>query len=72
MKLKKYKNYLSFAVSTLLFILIIAYSVILYAGWDNDLGDGADLFEVNLPIIDWQKYTNLSKQYEEGIIEEST
>lgn len=69
MELKNYKNYLQFLVSIVLFVVILIYSLVIYFGWNNPIDKSKQEIEVALPVIDWQKYTNLSKQYEKDKIE---
>lgn len=69
MELKNYKNYLQFFVSIVLFTAIVIYTLVIYFGWNNPIDKSKEEIEVALPVIDWQKYTNLSKQYEKDKIE---
>lgn len=62
MDLQKYKNYLPFILTTILFLLIILFSLILYINWNKKLTNGETLVEINLPVINWDKYMDLSKQ----------
>lgn len=62
MDLQKYKNYLPFILTTILFLLIILFSLILYINWNKKLSDGETSVEINLPVINWDKYMDLSKQ----------
>ena len=63
MIIQKYQNYLNFFLGMLLFLIIIIYSVVLYLGWNEDLENGDYVVEVSLPVMDWNTYSNLSKQY---------
>lgn len=69
MELKNYKNYLQFLISMVLFIAIMVYSLVIYFGWNKAIDQSKEEIEVALPVIDWQKYTNLSKQYEKDKME---
>lgn len=62
MNLKKIKNYLIFILSILCFAITIIYSLNIYLNWDKVIQD-EEILEVSLPIMDWNKYSNLSKQY---------
>lgn len=62
MDLQKYKNYLPFILTTILFLLIILFSLILYINWNKKLTNGETSVEINLPVINWDKYMDLSKQ----------
>ncbi len=67
---QKHKNYLHLIIIGVLFLITCAYSSMIYLKWDAEVGlDEETAVEVNLPIIDWRTYTELSKQYENGIIE---
>ncbi len=68
MNLQKYKNYLPFIISTTLFLIIIIYSLIIYINWDKKLQNNETNVEINLPVINWDKYMNLSKQTNGNII----
>ncbi|PIR55501.1 hypothetical protein COU74_00570 [Candidatus Peregrinibacteria bacterium CG10_big_fil_rev_8_21_14_0_10_36_19] len=61
--LNKYKEYWLFFVCILLFFVLIGYVLYIYFTW-NANGNGDDPIEVSLPVIEWQKYTNLSKTQE--------
>ena len=56
------KRYLSFLLTLILFFGIIVYSGVLYVKWDNEATNGVSEVEISLPVIDWGKYSNLSKQ----------
>ena len=61
--LKKYKEYGAMVLCAVLFIASLIYLGILYISWDKPLDSKADVVEVNLPVIEWAKYMELSKQY---------
>lgn len=65
MNIKVYKNYFSFIISIAIFIVIIGYSLFVYMKW-NVITDekNKSSVEVNLPVINWDKYSNLSKKFE--------
>ena len=46
-----------------MFAIVLIFSVYLYIGWDDIEESSSSELEVNLPVISWGKYTNLSKQY---------
>ena len=56
------KRYLSFLVTLAMFSVILVYSVVLYVKWDNEATNGVSEVEISLPVIEWGKYNNLSKQ----------
>ncbi len=68
MDFKKYKDYIAFALSTLLFVMGMIYLAYSYIIWDDPVDMDGNSIEVNLPIIEWGKYTELSKQYDNGIL----
>lgn len=57
------KNYWPFFICTGLFLMIIFYSIVVYAGWNRPAENGLSV-EVNLPVLDLEKYSSLSKQLE--------
>lgn len=57
------KDYIYFLIGLVFFSMIIIYSAIIYARWNNEVADDA-IVEINLPIIDWNSYFSLSKQLE--------
>ncbi len=56
-----FKNYSYFLISLMLFLVIIIYSGIIYINWDKEIDKSEIAVEINLPVIDWNKYLNLSK-----------
>lgn len=68
MDIKKYKNYLTIILTVILFLTILIFNLIIYLNWDGDISNEENSVEVNLPIIEWAKYTDLSKQYNEDIM----
>lgn len=71
--LRAYKNYVMFIISLALFSVIIIFSLIIYIGFNDELieesGDSEFSVEVNLPVLNVQKYSNLSKQYSDDNIQ---
>jgi len=55
------KNYAYFLASLVLFIIIAIYSTIIYINWNEEIDKSTIAVEINLPVIDWNKYLNLSK-----------
>ena len=68
-KIRKYREYLIFIIITCLFVITVIYAGIIYFRWDKVVNEMAEEVEVSLPIIDWEGYSELSKQYENDIIE---
>lgn len=52
-----------FGFSVVLFIVLLVYGGILYLNYNEPTTQNGMTVEVNLPVIDWQKYQNLSKHY---------
>lgn len=61
--LKQYKSYSYFMVTVILFIISLIVLAILYFQWDNKIPESEYKIEINLPIMDWASYENLSKKY---------
>lgn len=66
MNIKRYKPYFSFIITIALFLVLIIYTAILYLNWDNKVEKDTYEIEVSLPIIDWQRYSSLSKQLKDS------
>lgn len=64
---RNWKEYWLFYVVIALFAITLIFGAILYSKWDNPVEENG--VEVNLPIIEWAKYTNLSKQLQSDTIE---
>ncbi len=58
------KNYIYLIATTVLFVIITIYSSVIYINWDKELDESETAVEINLPVIEWDKYLNLSKQPE--------
>ena len=58
------KNLTALILTLLFFLISSTYAIIIYINIDNPPSDNS-LPEVNLPIIEWSKYNNLSKQLPE-------
>lgn len=64
MNIKNIKNFLPFLALLLMSLSIIIFVVMLYSKWAQPIDEKKiKQIEVNLPIIDWAGYTNLSKKY---------
>lgn len=68
MNLKDYKNYWAFILSVILFLIMAILSLKTYLHHREPINNDEYEIEVNLPIMNWGKYTNLSKQYNNDII----
>ena len=62
------RNYPVFLLSLGIFVIILIYSFVTYVRWDAPIDGDVEILEVNLPIIDWQDYSALSKQPGNGKI----
>lgn len=56
-----FKTYSYLLAGTILFAIIIGYSAFIYLNWDKEIDPSETAIEINLPVIDWNKYLNLSK-----------
>lgn len=70
--LKIFRQNIHFIIITALFIITVITCLVVYFKLNNavtekDLEDKISL-EINLPVIEWGKYQNLSKKYTNGII----
>ena len=63
MNIKNYREYVFFGLSVLCFIVILGYAITLYVNYNKPAEKNETKVEVNLPVIDWQKYQSLSKHY---------
>lgn len=43
---------------------MIIFAFLLLIRWDKDVDISEDVLEINLPVIDWGRYLELSKQPE--------
>lgn len=63
MKIKDCKCYLPFIASIFLFLISVIWFISVHIDWNDD--DRKELeVEITLPVIEWNKYTSLSKQYD--------
>jgi Na+/melibiose symporter-like transporter len=70
---KNSKQYILFITITALFVITIIMCIFVYFKLnekvkENDLENKMSV-EINLPVIEWGKYENLSKKYTNGSIE---
>lgn len=68
MKIKNYKSYLPFGISMLLFLTVIFWLLSLYFNLNGKLEEETTV-EIKLPVIQWNKYMELPKQYEESKVD---
>lgn len=63
MNFKTYKNNLPFILTIFCFFLSIGYLLTIYFHWDDTISTKKSPVEINLPVIQWEYYMNLSKKY---------
>lgn len=63
MDIRNYKNYIPFIISIILFAITLFWFVSPQIS-RNGVADEELQLEIKLPVIEWNKYTNLSKQYD--------
>ena len=63
MNIRNYKNYAPFIVSIMVFAITLFWFVSPQIGRNGVIDEELQL-EIKLPVIEWNKYTNLSKQYD--------
>lgn len=63
MKIKNYKSYLPLGLSMLLFLTVIFWLLSLYFNLNGKFEEETKV-EINLPVVEWNKYAELPKQYE--------
>lgn len=63
MNIRNYKNYIPFIISIILFAITLFWFVSPQIS-RNGVADEELQLEIKLPVIEWNKYTNLSKQYD--------
>jgi|GEM_PF-2779762 len=75
-EIKTIKQNVVFIFIISLFTLIVISCAIIFIKYQNVLNDTSKaeedkMFEINLPVIEWGKYENLSKKLPNGNIEKS-
>lgn len=63
MKIKDYKCYIPFVASIILFAITLFWFISTQISWNGNGEEKLEL-EIKLPVLEWNKYTSLSKQYE--------
>ncbi len=66
------KGYIPFFVSIGFFVIILIYSLVIYTTWDGKEEEDLSAVEVNLPVLDLQKYYSLSKQQGDGNVDDDS
>ena len=57
-------NYILFSIATILFLVSTFYAGYIYTSWDSQVELNGNEVEINLPVINWEKYFSLSKTEE--------
>ncbi len=69
-KVKKQKEFVIFGGACLLFVAAILFLISVQITMERQLNEEPeDPIEVALPVVDWQKYSDLSKRYPNDIID---
>jgi len=63
MKIKDCKCYIPFILSVILFVISLFWFTSTHIDWISNDAEKLE-FEIKLPVIEWNKYTTLSKQLE--------
>lgn len=58
------KGYVFIAVSFAFFVFSIGYISYISLGWNEPIDESESSVQINLPVIDWDRYLNLSKRLE--------
>lgn len=66
--LKKYWSFIYLGVCALLTLCTLGFGLYMYASWDSLAEQDPSILEIKLPVMDWLKYSSLSKQYHNGIV----
>ncbi len=62
MDIKTIKRYLEFIIIVGLFIIVFGATFYIYLGWNDPVDSQESSVEVNLPVLKWAEYNNLSKK----------
>lgn len=69
-RIKESKERVIFGISCLLFLLAILFLAWTYVVMERQMNEEPeDPIEVSLPVINWEKYSNLSKKHPNDIID---
>lgn len=63
------KNYIIFFLSVFLFLVSLISLMLIYISLKSQDEPVTSPIEVSLPVIDWQKYSSLSKTYPDDKLE---
>ncbi len=62
-------RYVSFGLVTAIFLVMVAFLGLLWLKWDRIEPPSDDVLEINLPVIDWAHYLDLSKRPDSSNLE---
>lgn len=68
--LKKYWSFIYLGVCALLTLCTLGFGLYMYASWDSPAEQDPSILEIKLPVMDWMRYSSLSKQYHNGIVDD--
>lgn len=68
MELNRYKSFLPFIVSIILFVIAGIFALTAFISLNNPVEKDETSVEVNLPVVNWAKYSNLSKKLDSDSI----
>ncbi len=58
------KNFVQFLITLVFFLSASIYMLVIYWSWDEKPSPSETSLEVSLPVMNWEKYMNLSKHLE--------
>jgi|SaaInlStandDraft_3_1057020.scaffolds.fasta_scaffold39363_3 hypothetical protein len=68
MDINRYKSFFPFIISIVLFIIAAIFALTTLLGLDDPVEKSENSVEVNLPVVNWAKYSNLSKKLDNDSI----
>ncbi len=66
--LKKYWLFISLGICAFLAFCTFGFILYVYTSWGDPAEKDPSILEIKLPVMDWLKYSSLSKQYDNGIV----
>jgi hypothetical protein len=58
------KNFVQFLITLVFFLSASIYMLVIYWSWNEKPSPSETSLEVSLPVMNWEKYMNLSKHLE--------
>ena len=68
--LKKYWSFIYLGICAFLAFCALGFALYMYASWDDPAEHDPSILEIKLPVMDWVRYSSLSKQYHNGIVDD--